>query len=614
MWKYNDIFSKGLCDGYDNMPISYSPFLRNNRIVNKTTIPRNWYLTLIDDIAGGYNQWMATNKNQEQIYTVIDKKVYIVDPGKKTMRQPKFTVMRFGKDLIQDNVLKFTINWEDITIKWTNNSNNETIVNTVRTLESKGYIARKYATESIATPWNYNTVVVALENWDDVDITNAAITWGSSQSSITVENNKLAELTYLIDWELVSFSTFDEYTVFFVWSSAANSVFDWLFFQQIGYAKARSWDQRFGNFFLNFHFAAGRWSRKNNLYISAPISATAKENFYDWGWSWAEILVMKSPIKALTTTKERLFIFTEDSIEFISKASLQTIGGQAWFVTEPFSQGDDIVNDNCVVAAWSKVFYLTNNKEVKAVNYVKGVDRLEVWSLSDVDSVSIQKTLNNLLNDDLSSAFGFYDSKRKLVKWFVRSKKSTFNDICLIWDLINKTFLIDDNKYFWPLTEYKNRIFAWSSINSTIYEDESGKDDDWDNLHFIRLTAPLTAWTNSNKVFSSARTSWSINTITKIEKTCLIDWSSVYHDTIEKKKGFASWSWSLPTWSFATWEEIWEIIDTVKFLKYIWPDKISGVWKNMQFKYDINGKWIDFVLESVETTETPTTYIDNNDL
>lgn len=608
MWKYKGIFSKGLCDGYNNMPISYSPFLRNNRIVNKSTIPRNWYLTLIDDIWEGYNQWMSANRNQNQLYTVINKKFYVIDPVTKTMAQPKYTTMKFNQELVQDNQIKFTINGEEITIPWTNNSNNETIINIVRTLEFKGYIAREYGGATL------NMVAVALEDWSDVTITNATVTGWSSQPTITVKNNELAELGWIRPWEKVSFSTFDAYTVLFTWSIAYTYVFDWLLLRNVWQSATRAGSLRFWDFFYNFHFAAGWGSRKNNLYISEPISAISKENFFNWSWSTAEVLVMKSPIKSLVTTKERLFIFTEESIEYISKDSLQKIGWKAWFVTYPFSQGDDIVNDACVVTAGSKVFYLTNYKEIKAINYVQGVDRLEVGSLSDVDEVSVQKTLNNLLHDDLSTAYWFYDSKRKLVKWFVRSRKSSFNDICIIWDLTNKTFLIDDNKYFWPLVEYDGRIFSWSSINSTVYEDEIWRDDDWDNIAFVRMSAPVNWWTNQNKILSSVTTDWSINTITKIEQSVLSDWNSVWTDIIEKKQGFASWSWTLPTWSFATWEEIGEVIDTVDFTKYIWPDKISTIWKNFQFKYYCSGKWIDFVLETVETTESPTAYIDNNDL
>jgi hypothetical protein len=66
----------------------------------------------------------------------------------------------------------------------------------------------------------------------------------------------------------------------------------------------------------------------------------------------------------------------------------------------------------------------------------------------------------NSLNDDLSKSVGFYDQKNKLIKFFVRSKNSLTNDICIIWDLVNKTFLVDNNKFYSILTNHNNKVYA----------------------------------------------------------------------------------------------------------------------------------------------------------
>ena len=53
------------------------------------------------------------------------------------------------------------------------------------------------------------------------------------------------------------------------------------------------------------------------------------------------------------------------------------------------------------------------------------------------------------------------------------------NDICIIYDLVNGTFLIDDNKYINAITRHTDgNAYSGGSLNTDIYQDESGQDDD----------------------------------------------------------------------------------------------------------------------------------------
>jgi hypothetical protein len=56
--------------------------------------------------------------------------------------------------------------------------------------------------------------------------------------------------------------------------------------------------------------------------------------------------------------------------------------------------------------------------------------------------------MQTYLHSDQSKAFGVFDSKRNLIKWYLRSKDSLVNDVVVCYDLVNKTFLLDDGKRF----------------------------------------------------------------------------------------------------------------------------------------------------------------------
>lgn len=141
------------------------------------------------------------------------------------------------------------------------------------------------------------------------------------------------------------------------------------------------------------------------------------------------------------------------------------------------AQGEKLANSRCAVGAGDKIFFLTADKKIKTIDYVQGIDDVRVGELSDDEKVGIPNFMNNL-NDDLSKSFAFYDQKNKLIKFFVRSKNSLTNDLCIIWDLVNKTFLVDDNKFYGILVNHNNKVYAGSCLNSVTYEDETGSDDD----------------------------------------------------------------------------------------------------------------------------------------
>ena len=57
--------------------------------------------------------------------------------------------------------------------------------------------------------------------------------------------------------------------------------------------------------------------------------------------------------------------------------------------------------------------------------------------------------LNEVLDDSQELAFWYFYDPDKTVKFHVRSKWSSYNDLVVVYDMVNKTFHVDTNKKFW---------------------------------------------------------------------------------------------------------------------------------------------------------------------
>lgn len=64
------------------------------------------------------------------------------------------------------------------------------------------------------------------------------------------------------------------------------------------------------------------------------------------------------------------------------------------------------------------------------------------------------------LADDQSDAVAAFDRKQNIVKFYVKSRNSTVNDICVIYDIQNETWLKDDNKYVSCVTSLNDELYS----------------------------------------------------------------------------------------------------------------------------------------------------------
>lgn len=297
-----------------------------------------------------------------------------------------------------------------------------------------------------------------------------------------------------------------------------------------------------------FTFAAGNTSSdKHVLYVSQPIdikSAEQEANCYN-RWSidlqgtyyndkYSASRFMTSPILGMVATLYELFIFCEKTIEVYRRGEYINNGGPiSYLYTQPLADGDHLASFKSAVAAGNKIFYLTSNLKVKSIWYEPGKEQPEIGDLSDRLGQEIRLFLEQNIDPNQSYCFGFYDRNEHTVERHLKKKGTGINNITLLYDIINDTFLVDEGKEFGAMAyggTIGNKVYAWSFIDWTYYED----DYDYYDQDLLNTTVPIPFEYNTpnialwqvtlEKFFRGFTMAWWMNRETTLTINCYVDW------------------------------------------------------------------------------------------
>lgn len=248
--------------------------------------------------------------------------------------------------------------------------------------------------------------------------------------------------------------------------------------------------------------------------------------------------------------------------------------------------------------------------KIRAIWYYEGVAQLQVGDVSDIPLVWIDNFMQTYLHSDQSKAFGVFDSKRNLIKRYLRSKDSLVNDVVVCYDLVNKTFLLDDGKRFAGEVDMNWRLFAQTAHKSNqIFEDEIGKSDDWESYRCRYKTTNIKLWQpNKLKFFRWWEFAWRVNDLTKITMWSFIDGKSVMKPLVVYQ-----WKGTIDDVGIAgvpiAWIPIWENITTYDSMKprskVITASHVRWKWKWNMWEMIFEGKWQDWIFDYMKLFAIP---------
>ena len=176
-------------------------------------------------------------------------------------------------------------------------------------------------------------------------------------------------------------------------------------------------------------------------------------------------IICPSSVQAMISTQQNMYIFCQDSVQYLDKEILWEYATNKTLRTLPLAAGNSLLNKNSCIAAWNFVFFMCKDKHIRTLGYTSWIYDPQIADLTDTQ-FWIQKWINDNIADEQKFAFAFFNKQDYTVEFHLKSKQATndYNDIVLIRDLQHQQWLIDTWKSFWAMENYD---WKWQSTNPT---------------------------------------------------------------------------------------------------------------------------------------------------
>ncbi len=520
--------------GNNKTPNFYLQEAKNIRIINQWITVRNWYETLYEDSDGTPARAIAGN---QWLFVCQDSKF-----------KAYWDIITFSASLVTWNTINLKVNGTPMTA----------VVFATDELTTLWLIATQLKTQFptlinwTAVNSTLHTVSIVIKDINTaVAITNIVVTWGASQPTGTSTENTFVSLWSIWTDVKCNIITRWPYTIILTWVW-----FPWYYdgttLTQTSNSNIPAWANPYiWSTFAWFTCVAWNSAADNNIvYISKPIWPTTAINCVDWSDN-TQRLTMKSPIQGMIWTLFNLWIFTNDTIEYISRNNLSNVGGVASLFSLPLWQWSQLSSHDSVVGAGDKIFYLTRDKKIRSIGFKPGIVDPQLWDLSDVPLTGIDWYMNDLA-DNQSQSHMIFDRTRNLVKIWVRWVNSAVPDQVPIYDLINDTRLEDDNKLWSDICEFNNNYYAIWCFDFLVLHEESGKTDIDQPIDWLATCTTLWFWAPSDqKIFWWMQFAGTITSFTNIYCDVIVDNNIKF--TWVLKWSQRVWISSLGIWSTSIW-------------------------------------------------------------
>lgn len=325
-------------------------------------------------------------------------------------------------------------------------------------------------------------------------------------------------------------------------------------------AKIDSWAYTVGAMTLTRPSGIGAWNFKplfgrlfnGSMWVSwvpsnpSVVYKSVGKSYEDYGWAGSDSLTFSSNIVGLATNSQSIFYFSKEGISCTSISDIVTASsGAVSYFSRPVTTQEGSVNHKSIVTAGDDVYYLTPSNKISRLMRGNNVYGFENIQLSNRANSGIDKIMSSL-DADQTYSFGYYLPFENLIKWHVRKQGSTFNDVCIIYDIIHDWFFIDSNKYFQDWVYWNGYNFTASDLETKIFKDEYGQDDDDTPIQFDYYTKKFNLGNGTfKKIFWETRSFLKTNALAEITQ-------EIYIDDV--------------------------LVDTYTFIGSTIPDTLEGVW------------------------------------
>lgn len=231
----------------------------------------------------------------------------------------------------------------------------------------------------------------------------------------------------------------------------------------------------FGVFFKQSLWISGDPANPTTLYKSATNDP---ESYSGAGY---DVVTFGTPIVGLAATAQTMYIFSENTVDMVNDASIKTVGSSLAYTTLPLEAKEGAMSHNNIAVYGREVFFLSKSGKIKKIQL--NTLNYDIVEVSHRANRGINKTMDTL-DSDQTSGFCYVCPELQVIKWHLKTKGSTFNDICIVYNPEYDEFMVDDHKVFYGGVNYKTQNFTISQIEPKIYLDEYGYTDDDSPIQF----------------------------------------------------------------------------------------------------------------------------------
>ena len=425
-------FSKGFIGWYNQIavPVQYSTYLRNCRIENESIVMRDWFRAYTS---------LWTLWKYRKLKTVGNELYALLQPTQDISQLQKVKLYH----LLPTNYYDLGTIWNDIDFSWK----------------------------------------------DDVDIVAvwdmAIILWKGHRPQYSIKGQPIQNLNNNempdIDWGTTYDSNF---------SSCMGAFYSWFVF--INEIQKETWTHTDPDTWTVTNWVD--FKKTNRVVLSHQVNIDTndwRENARNFSAQRdaddLEIpykIVCPTTVTGIIGTMQNLYIFCEDSIQYLDQTILQEYATSKTLRSVPIANWYELNNHHLATAAGNFVFFFSKDKHIRSIWYTSGIYDPQIADLTDTE-FWIQRWINDNIADDQSEWFAFFNKKDQTVEFHLTSKKARrtasiprtldnfVNDITLIRDLQHQSWLIDTGKYFGAMENYNRNRTATGNYNP------APRYDDW---------------------------------------------------------------------------------------------------------------------------------------
>jgi len=252
-------------------------------------------------------------------------------------------------------------------------------------------------------------------------------------------------------------------------------------------------------------------------------------------------IICPSAVQAMVSTQQNLYIFCQDSVQYLDRDLLMEYAQNKTLRTLPLASWNRLLSKNLCVAAGNYVFFMSKDRHIRTLWYTQGIYDPQIADITDTQ-FWIQKWINDNIRCDQPYWFAFFNKQDYTVEFHLRSNELQLqNDVVLIRDLQHQQWLIDTWKHFGSMENFERDRTAsnWETISERkwtahvvagwgwsqwserfYYQSDSKYDSDVNRageiyvnpIEFEYNTVNMALWEIAEqKLFNWVRLTWAIN-------------------------------------------------------------------------------------------------------